>query len=132
MDWSKILETSTPTTIVAFVVIYVFARLIPARDREHSDSMALQRKDHLDQLAATRSDFMAQLSATRADFMAQMAGARTDFMAQMDSLRESYLVESQRVRDFYKGSYESIVASLAEMSDKIDRISKCDYKGQGK
>lgn len=101
-EWLKWVENISSAGLVAFIVWYVFARQMPARERLNRDAMDSARKDYLEHLT----------------------GARTDFLATLRDTREAFLLEIDRQRNFFKTSIDRITEALDRQAELLTELEK--------
>lgn len=101
-DWLKFFEGLSSAGLVAFVVLYVFAKHLPGREQSHRDAMEAARKDYLEHLV----------------------GARTDFLATLRDTREAFLLEIDRQRNFFKTSIDRITEALDRQAELLIELEK--------
>ncbi len=108
VDWTKFLENASPAVLVAFVVLYVFVKLIPQREQAHHHAMDTARKDYL-----------AQIEALTARYHEQVQIIMTTNDKQASAQRDAFLLEIERQRGFYQSMFEKLNTALEKLADRI-------------
>ncbi len=108
MEWNKFLENASPAVLVAFVVLYVFVKLIPQREQAHHNAMDTARKDYL-----------AQIEALTARYHEQVQAIMTTHDKQATAQREAFLIEIERQRAFYQTMFDRMNSAIDKLSDRL-------------